>query len=156
MMGVSFYQASMVDEETIVAIERKCFGRGDAFPRWQIRKLLSNPYGSVLAEVVVFDGERAGWGCWMTRKGSRVVRLYSIAVLPDFRGRGIAEEYLHRKLREFSEEYRFCHLEVRVSNAPAIRLYTRLGFVIVKELPGYYGDEDGYRMRLDLRSYISL
>ncbi|URA09658.1 GNAT family N-acetyltransferase [Thermospira aquatica] len=156
MTGFSFYQASLVDEEVITDIERKCFGSADAFPRWQIRRLLTNVYGSVLSEILVFEGEKVGWGCWMTRKKSRIVRLYSLAVLPDFRGKGIAEAYLCTKFREFSKHYRFCHLEVRVSNERALKLYRKLGFVIVKELPGYYGEEDGYRMKLDLHSYMSL
>ena len=43
-----------------------------------------------------------------------------------------------------AEEY---YLEVRVSNEPAIRLYKKLGFNVVKVLQGYYLDgEDAYLM----------
>jgi len=92
----------------------------------------------------------------MKRRGSRVIRLYSLALLPSYRGKGIAEKYLRYRLREFASFYAFCHLEVRVSNERAYALYTRLGFTVKERLEGYYGDEDGYRMRLDLRLYKSL
>lgn len=42
-------------------------------------------------------------------------------------------------------------LEVRVSNATAIRFYTRFGFSVTDLLRGYYSDgENGYQMARDL------
>ncbi|HEY6237956.1 MAG TPA: GNAT family N-acetyltransferase, partial [Thermoplasmata archaeon] len=42
-------------------------------------------------------------------------------------------------------------LEVRVSNATAIRFYTRYGFSVTDLLRGYYSDgENGYQMTRDL------
>jgi ribosomal-protein-alanine N-acetyltransferase len=47
--------------------------------------------------------------------------------------------------------YRRLTLEVRVSNATAIRFYTRYRFSVVDLLRGYYSDgEDGYQMARDL------
>jgi ribosomal protein S18 acetylase RimI-like enzyme len=37
-------------------------------------------------------------------------------------------------------------LQVRQSNLAAIRLYQKLGYAIVGDLPHYYVDEDGYLM----------
>ncbi|MEM0223105.1 MAG: GNAT family N-acetyltransferase, partial [Thermofilum sp.] len=43
-----------------------------------------------------------------------------------------------------AEEY---YLEVRVSNEPAIRLYKKLGYSVIKVIPNYYLDgEDAYLM----------
>jgi ribosomal-protein-alanine N-acetyltransferase len=75
--------------------------------------------------------------------------IISIAVLPFAQGRGIGTELMIRALENMkkyygAEEY---YLEVRVSNEIAIRLYKKLGFNVVKVLPGYYLDgEDAYLM----------
>jgi len=83
------------------------------------------------------------------------VRLYSLAILQHVRGRGIGEGYLRKRLTELAREYDFCHLEVRVTNHAALSLYEKIGFVVWKRLPRYYVDEDGYRMRLDIRFWRS-
>lgn len=153
---VGFRQATIDDLDIVVEIEKSSFSPGEAFGRRQIRSLLSNRRGSVLSEILLWGEEVAGWACWMKRRGSRVIRLYSLALLPSYRGKSIAEKYLRYRLREFASFYAFCHLEVRVSNERAYALYTRLGFTVTERLEGYYGDEDGYRMRLDLRLYKSL
>jgi len=45
------------------------------------------------------------------------------------------------------------YLEVRVTNYPAINLYKKLNFEIVKVIPGYYSDgEDAYVMSLRLKN----
>ncbi len=75
--------------------------------------------------------------------------IISIAVLPHARGRGIGTELMTKALENMkkyygAEEY---YLEVRVSNEVALRLYKKLGFSVVKVLPGYYLDgEDAYLM----------
>ncbi|MFN3659902.1 MAG: GNAT family N-acetyltransferase [Brevinematales bacterium] len=154
--GVSFRQATIDDLDRVVYIEKSSFSPDEAFGRRQILYLLSNQRGSVFSEILLWGEEMVGWACWLGRGGSRVIRLYSIALLPSYQGKGIAEEYLRMRLTKFALSYSFCHLEVRVSNERACALYTRLGFTVKERLEGYYGDEDGYRMRLDLRVYKSL
>ncbi|XP_034474958.1 N-alpha-acetyltransferase 20 [Drosophila innubila] len=44
----------------------------------------------------------------------------------------------------------FVDLFVRSRNVNAIRLYKSLGYVIYQKLPCFYGDDDGYDMRLPL------
>jgi len=53
------------DLDMLVAIERECFAPGEAFDRVHIRRLLRNPAGSVIAEVILLENEVVGWGCWM-------------------------------------------------------------------------------------------
>jgi [ribosomal protein S18]-alanine N-acetyltransferase len=75
-------------------------------------------------------------------------RVLMFAVDRDRRTEGIGawlmEAYIERcRLRGF----RRLTLEVRVSNATAIRFYTRYRFSVVDLLRGYYSDgEDGYQM----------
>lgn len=76
--------------------------------------------------------------------------VISLAVLPHVRRMGIGKSLLSRaveaiKKRDVKEVY----LEVRVSNTPAINLYQKLGFKIMRRVPRYYADgEDAYVMSL--------
>lgn len=153
---VSFRQATIDDLDMVVGIEKSSFSPDEAFGRRQLRSLLLNQRGSVFSDILLWGEDLAGWACWIGRRGSRVIRLYSVALLPSYQGKGIAEEYLRMRLKEFARSYSFCHLEVRLSNERAFALYKRLGFTVKERLEGYYGNEDGYRMRLDLRLYKSL
>ena len=80
----------------------------------------------------------------LLRKG----HVVSIAVLPQYRRKGIAQGVINRAL-EGMEYYKAkqCFLEVRVTNDAAISLYKKLGFEITRTINGYYSDgEDAYVM----------
>ena len=74
--------------------------------------------------------------------------IISIAVLQEYRRKGIGRSLVERALRgmltyKTSESF----LEVRVNNIPAIDLYKGLGFKPVRRIIGYYKDgEDAYVM----------
>ena len=79
--------------------------------------------------------------------------VVSIAVLPEYRRRGIAAAMMIEAMKTMKEKYQASevYLEVRVSNEPAIRLYEKLGFRKVKVLRRYYMDgEDAYLMAREL------
>ncbi len=80
----------------------------------------------------------------LIRKG----HVVSIAVLPQFRRKGIAQAVITRAL-EGMQYYKAkqCFLEVRVTNDAAISLYKKLGFEVTRTINGYYSDgEDAYVM----------
>jgi ribosomal-protein-alanine N-acetyltransferase len=67
--------------------------------------------------------------------------VMNIAVVPEFRRRGIARSLLERLFEITATDSRRGYtLEVRVSNAEAIRLYERLGFEARGIRRGYYTD----------------
>ena len=79
--------------------------------------------------------------------------IVSIAVHPDYRRRGIGYALMIEVLKRMKELYNVdeAYLEVRVSNAPAIKLYEKLGFKKVKVIKYYYADgEDAYLMAKEL------
>jgi len=87
--------------------------------------------------------------CFLRRGWCRLGHIISIAVLPEFRRRGIGRSLMNEALRRLKEIYKVkeVYLEVRVSNYPAISLYEKLGFKKVKILRYYYLDgEDAYLM----------
>lgn len=74
--------------------------------------------------------------------------ILSIAVHPEFRRRGIGSKLLmEEELMMKSKGVKVVRLEVRKSNEPAIRMYTRLGYLKAFVKPCYYEDgEDAYVM----------
>jgi ribosomal-protein-alanine N-acetyltransferase len=67
--------------------------------------------------------------------------VMNVAVAPAFRRRGIAHALLERLFEVTAGDARRGYtLEVRVSNAEAIRLYERLGFEARGVRRGYYTD----------------
>ena len=65
--------------------------------------------------------------------------IMNVAVHPDYRRQGIAENLINTLVAELKN--RSCHallLEVRVSNTPAITLYEKLGFAQVGCRKNYY------------------
>lgn len=80
------------------------------------------------------------------------VHISTFAVHPDHRMRGIGEDMLVSALKVAAGKgAQVATLEVRESNDPAIRLYEKLGFVMVGSRKSYYreNDEDAVIMALD-------
>lgn len=74
------------------------------------------------------------------------LHINTLAVAPAARGRGMATHLMRHIIAEAAASGVVrATLEVRASNTPALRLYTRLGFQVAARRPGYYSkpDEDG-------------
>ncbi len=79
----------------------------------------------------------------------KVGHLVSIAVLEEYRRRGIGSRLLEKSIRISKEIYdaESMYLEVRITNKPAIRLYEKYGFRKARIIKRYYMDgEDAYVM----------
>ena len=68
--------------------------------------------------------------------------VISIAVLPEYRQKGVGTALLERALQAMSNHYgaKSCYLEVRISNTSAINLYKKSGFEIERTIKEYYSD----------------
>lgn len=97
--------------------------------------LLTHPYNLYL--VAVLDGRTVGCA-GVTMLGDEA-DIDKVMVAKDHRGKGIASKLLE-KLLECCEERGVTSftLEVRVSNAPAIHLYRKYGFVSEGVRPRFY------------------
>jgi ribosomal-protein-alanine N-acetyltransferase len=79
-------------------------------------------------------------GIWVIMEDSHVTTL---AVDPEYRGRGFGEVLLLRLIDEAMERgAAWMTLEVRQSNAIAQRLYRKYGFTTVTMRTGYYSDDN--------------
>lgn len=123
---------------------------GERFTLRQLQTLLRSP-NACIAHVRI-DGVLAGWAIGLLRRHgprARSGRLYGLVVHPDFRGRRLGAHLANHVLRQLRRRgARSFSLEVRSTNAPAIRLYTQIGFRPAEPLPNYYGPGlHGLRMR---------
>lgn len=82
----------------------------------------------------------------------------NIATAENFRRRGIAKEIMNEIMRVGSEKFgtRAFFLEVRSSNAAAICLYEKLGFVKYAVREGYYTLPDGREDAIMMKYLLSL
>jgi ribosomal-protein-alanine acetyltransferase len=82
----------------------------------------------------------------------REARVLMFAVERPWRTRGVGTRLMEAFLERCRQRgMRRITLEVRVSNATAIRFYTRFGFAVTDLLRAYYSDgENGYQMARDL------
>ena len=101
--------------------------------------------------VAVEEGQVAGYvGSQSSPPESDVM---NVAVFPQYRGRGIGESLMCTLMEDLKARgMESLTLEVRASNAPAIGLYEKLGFLQVGRRPRYYVDptEDALILRKEL------
>ena len=111
----------------------------DRLDRRHLRHLLARAN----ADVFVLDCAGAAVANVVTlyRRGSRSARIYSLAVAPMHRGRGLGAMLL--AAAEMAAQQRGCEriaLEVRPDNAAALQLYTGRGYTVTETRQGFYED----------------
>ncbi|MCB2082237.1 MAG: GNAT family N-acetyltransferase [Hyphomicrobiales bacterium] len=131
------------DIPDIVTIENTCFD-SDRLSLRALRYMVHNAQVRFL--VYTLRGKVVGYIITQCHQRSRLARHYSLAVLPDFRKRGVAEQLLRatEKACAHKEGYR---LELRADNRAAQKLYQRLGYEVTGMREAYYADgEDAVQM----------
>tara|TARA_R100000900_G_scaffold15508_2_gene13724 strand:- start:46413 stop:47609 length:1197 start_codon:yes stop_codon:yes gene_type:complete len=140
------------DLEALLALEANCFAT-DRLSRRSFRRWLRRQDRVFL---VVREGSQLlAYALVLLRRGTRLARLYSLAVSPAARGRGLARELLLRAEKEAREAGAlYLRLEVASDNTPAIRLYRQLGYSQFGLYHDYYEDHgDALRMEKCIRPF---
>ena len=140
------------DLEKLVALENASFVT-DKLSRRSFRHwLLAENRALLVAEA---ENQIAGYILIIYHPGTRLARIYSLAVFPRFRGQGIATSLMNAGEQAARDDGRFyLRLEVGVDNLPAIKLYESLGFQKFGLHRDYYQDhKDALRFQKRIRRY---
>lgn len=145
--------ANINDLAGLIAIENSCFVTDRLNPR-QMRYILTKAKAFTLVIRSVSESKIVAYSSWFTPVVSRPARLYSLAVLPVYRGQGLAGSLIKKSLQELKNiGYSVCNLEVRKHEKKTQHLYEKHGFEKVRALPGYYEDgEDGIKMQCMIKA----
>jgi ribosomal protein S18 acetylase RimI-like enzyme len=151
-------QTETKDVDQIVKINRACLPEN-----YSVAIILGilRDYGSICCVEDLGDGQLGGYVL------SRYERFFpspislpktrahiiSVATLPEFRRRGVAQKmmhYIHERVINESKSVEII-LEVRRTNHAARNLYKRLNYYDAEILEGYYRDgEDAVLMKFDI------
>lgn len=146
MEQITLRRATLEDLDQLVQIEEGSFD-SDRLSRRSLKHWIGAAHGILLVAESV--QEILGYGLVWFHRGTRLARLYSLAVSPAARGRGIASRLLESLESEAAQQKRiFMRLEVAKPNQSAIALYERSGYRVFGEYSDYYHDHsDALRMQ---------
>jgi ribosomal protein S18 acetylase RimI-like enzyme len=145
--------ASVDDVAGLLALEEICF-HSDRLSERSFRRFLTRPTAALLVDE---EGVTlAGYVLVLFHRSTSLARLYSIAVSPAHRGKGLGRALLQAaEARAMDREATRMRLEVHVGNEPAQRLYHEAGYRDFAVVSGYYDDGDALRMEKELAPHLA-
>jgi ribosomal protein S18 acetylase RimI-like enzyme len=138
MNSCTIRPAVLDDIPDLVNIEEQSFDI-DRLSRRNFRHILSRGHANTL--IAECGGKPAGYVIVLYNRGTSVARLYSVAVLPETRGKGVG-----LALAEAAEEAAiangdaYLRLEIHPANRASRELFTRLGYTQFGIHTDYYED----------------
>lgn len=144
-------KAQLADLTALLQLEQDCFD-GDRLSRRSFQNFLKP--GSHDCWVLTSQESVIGYALVLYRSGTNLARLYSIALHPDFQGKGLATRLLDEAEQAVAaHECVYLRLEVKVSNQAALKLYEKRGYKKLNRIEGYYEDgQDAFRMEKRLQA----
>jgi ribosomal-protein-alanine acetyltransferase len=142
--------ATLEHLEALLELEEKAF-TSDRLSRRSMRRFLASDQS--VFQVALHQQKVTGYLLIIFHRGTRLARLYSIAVSPEWQGHGIARLLMNSGEAEAQRRGAlYFRLEVNNTNHRAIRLYESLGFNEFGLLHDYYDDHsDALRMQKRIR-----
>jgi ribosomal protein S18 acetylase RimI-like enzyme len=142
--------ASLNDLSALVQLEQHCFN-SDRLSKRSFKHHIQSKHSDL--QVVFAEQDLLAYGLVFKHQGTRLARLYSLAVLPATRGMGISKLLLTQLEQLASQDGRlYMRLEVAKHNEVAIGLYQACGYRVFGEYQDYYEDHtDALRMQKRIR-----
>ena len=149
---VNIRPAQLLDLEELVSLENASFDT-DKLSRRSFRHWLGTQHRALL--VAEMADKVVGYILIIYHPGTRLARIYSLAVALQHRGAGIAKRLILAGEQAADDDDRFyVRLEVSVDNTAAIKLYESLGYQKFGIYRDYYQDhKDALRYQKRIRHY---
>lgn len=127
-------------------LDQRCFSDGEAYDRETIRYLLSHSQ-SICYKLVSPTEEMLAFVIGMIEPDG-TGHVVALGVGPDHRRKGYGRRLMLTVESGFGERgIQSVRLEVRTSNEAAQKLYSEMGYKIIRRMPRYYTNgDDGYLM----------
>ncbi len=127
------------DVDKIVELEARIYGEH----HWSRQSFLDEINNDLARYYCLFnpEGELCAYaGCWHILDETHIT---NIAVSPDHRRKKYGEALLRQIIEDcYEDKVKYITLEVRVSNTPAINLYSKYGFTSFGVRKAYYQDNN--------------
>jgi len=145
--------AQIDDLLALVALEQAAFS-SDRLSKRSFRHYIQSSQCALL--VTELNRQIVAYGLVWHHKGTRLARLYSMAIHPDARRAGHASRLLAQLEHTARERGRlYMRLEVSKANTEAIALFQAHGYRIFGEYSDYYEDHsDALRMQKKIRAPV--
>ncbi|NOY09654.1 MAG: GNAT family N-acetyltransferase [Spirochaetes bacterium] len=151
MIKINLRKIIRDNAEEIHRIDSICFPAGIAYSFTEFTYLLKhiNQAHTKGIKGFIIEVNSKTSGFIIARQNKERSEIITIDILPEFREKGYGE-----KLLNFMEQFliknmvKYIFLEVAVNNEPAVNLYTKLGYKILKKIDAYYpGNIPAFVMR---------
>lgn len=144
---LAFRRMTLDDVDAVTALDLKSFGRRDAWSREDFLCVERDPDAENL--IAERDGKIVGFAGAMINSDTAEIETFAVA--PDCHRQGIGTLLLTKLICNLIiRGVTFVVLEVRPSNAAAIKLYENFGFRIVEREENFYLDEDAWVMAREI------
>ncbi|MGM0620544.1 MAG: GNAT family N-acetyltransferase [Bacteroidota bacterium] len=151
-MDINIRKSNTNDLSFLENLENSCFPGFQQSTRRTIRYSIASPFQEVIIAEVKGKKINTPAGSAILYMHPKTVRIFSLAVFPEYQGKGIGQQLLEHCISiGRARNINRISLEVRKSDRKLIGMYEKTGFEIAAELPNYYKKgEHGLRMELKL------
>lgn len=136
---IKISEATLDDVKALTDIEKTIF-QYDVISKKQVRHLIKSET-AIVVKAALHNTMIVGYLVLLRRRNSKVLRIYSLGVLPDYRNLGVGKQLL-QKAEEWCDSLgcECVQLEIQVQNKPALLFYLASGYSLYGRKDEYYTD----------------
>lgn len=152
-MKIQIRSACVSDLDDLLTIEQACFDVTRRSSRRSLVNSLNSPFQQIWVAVTRGeDAQETVAGVMILHHHVHTLRIYSIAVSPNYRGAGIGSKLLkHAHQLAIERRYEHMSLEADQADERLVLWYESHGYKVIASLPDYYAlGQHAVRMRMDM------